>query len=391
MSKALAKLLNEPDYKLGKVITKLESLSGHQSLDIRILADNQGLLRTKISSLGLDPDDTTSQELQLALTNKLKADVRFIHGALKIAPSDPVENSAAKVLALASQCSSGHTALSIKTATARRLLKTQPPKKLMKLLKYRGLESMLKREDPRKLFALVPAAESAGWNERINAEIKKLTNRDFEMRPVEFLIVKTEPDAVTRVAYAPLMGVVVVLPGKDISQRALEICYQMLQAEEILQADTFYLKSHQMAGDFSSRASLILKSAEPPMIKVAGHEFIKWHHLKNLFGKHTSLLERFAKIHPALNWWREAANLAQAEGSIVSLHIGDVFKAVYGRNAGGISLNLKESLKTSLVDRYAQAPAVKSYILQQLDDKVITLDPALGSEALSPGMHSEFI
>jgi hypothetical protein len=193
------------------------------------------------------------------------------------------------------------------------------------------------------------------------------------------------------VAYAPLMGVVVVLPGKDISQRALEICYQMLQAEEILQADTFYLKSHQMAGDFSSRASLILKSAEPPMIRVAGHEFIKWHHLKNLFGEHTSPLERFAKIHPALNWWREAANLAQAEGSIVSLHIGDVFKAVYGRNAGGISLNLKESLKTSLVDRYAQAPAVKSYILQQLDDKVITLDPALGSEALSPGMHSEFI
>jgi hypothetical protein len=188
------------------------------------------------------------------------------------------------------------------------------------------------------------------------------------------------------------MGTVVLLPGKDIHDRGLEAAYQMLQAEEILQADTFYLKSHQLAGDFAARASQVFASEEPPQVKIAGHDFVKWHHLKDLFAASDSPLERLAKTHPALEWWREAACLGQAKDRVTSLNLGDVFKALYhGRSLTDISFNLQESLRASLIKRYGQYPTVKDYIAQQLDDKVITLDPASEANALSLDIHNEFI
>jgi hypothetical protein len=391
MSKKLARLLGEADYKLARVIFKLEELSGEQSHDIRLLTENHRLLRDKLADLGLDPDDTNALELRHALANKLQSDVHTVHSALNISHDSPRDEVARNVLKAANEFSLKQPILSVKTVAAKRLLKEQPPKRLMKLLKYRGTESMLKREDPRKLFALLPAAESSSWNLRFAYKIKKLSHSDYEMRDVEFLRAGLGNQATTKVTYSPLMGAVVVLPGLDLAERALEVIYQMLQAEEILQADSFYLKSYQFSHDFCERANRVFQSAEPPMVKIDGHEFIKWHHLKDLFDHHVSSLERLSKIHPVLNWWREAASLAQAEEPLVSLHLGDVFKFLRYGGSAEVSFNLKETLKTSLIRRYGQVPAVKDYIARQLDDKVIALDPANQTEILSPEIHSEFI
>jgi hypothetical protein len=44
MSKALAKLLGVPDYKMAKIVEKLESISGYQSEDIKLLVENRRLI-----------------------------------------------------------------------------------------------------------------------------------------------------------------------------------------------------------------------------------------------------------------------------------------------------------------------------------------------------------
>jgi hypothetical protein len=392
MSKALAKLLDVPHYKLAKIIDKFETISGNRSEDIKLLVENQHLLRQKIASLGLDPEDTNDQELQQALNNKLRTDLDCIHKNLDITRHKSSAEVAAKILALAESCSGDQPVLTIKNASARRLLKNNPPKRLMKILNYRGLESMLKREDAGKLFSLLPAAESSKWNDNLAKQLKKLNRSDYETKAVKFIKIDFGDSETTRVTYVPLMGTVVLLPGKDLHKRALEAAYQMLQAEELLQADTFYLKSHLLAGDFAGRACLVFTSEEPPQVKIAGHDFIKWHHLKDLFTNSVSPLERLAKIDPALEWWRQAACLGQAKDKVVSLNLGDAFKHLhYGQSAGEISFNLQESLKAGLIKRYAQYPAVKDYIQRQLDDKVIALDPASEADTLGLEMHNEFI
>jgi hypothetical protein len=392
MSKSLAKLLDMPHYKLAKIIDKFESISGNGSEDIKLLVENQHLLRQKIASLGLDPEDTNDQELQQALNNKLRTDLDCIHKNLDITRHKSSAEVAAKILALAECCSGDQPVLTIKNASARRLLKNNPPKRLMKILNYRGLESMLKREDAGKLFSLLPAAESSKWNDNLAKQLKKLNRSDYETKAVKFIKIDFGDSETTRVTYVPLMGTVVLLPGKDLHKRALEAAYQMLQAEELLQADTFYLKSHLLAGDFAARTILVFSSEEPPQVKIAGHDFIKWHHLKDLFTNSVSSLERLAKTDPALEWWRQAACLGQAKDKVVSLNLGDAFKHLhYGQSAGEISFNLQESLKAGLIKRYAQYPAVKDYIQRQLDDKVIALDPASEADTLGLEMHNEFI
>jgi hypothetical protein len=272
------------------------------------------------------------------------------------------------------------------------LLRAMPPKRLMKLLGYRSLESMLKREDARKLLAFLPAAESATWNQAFAKSLKNLNRSNYEMRPVEFLNLNIKGlDDKTRVGYVPLMAAVTLVPHKDINARALEVTYQMLQAEEILQADTFYLQSYQLARDFSDHAKLVFNSAEPPPIKIAGQDFIKWHQLKDLSSKASSPLERLARIHPSLNWWREAAQLAHCHGSLVSLHLGDVFKSLHDKNVPQVTFNLQQELKQALIRRYAPYPGVKNYFNLQLDGKVIALEPVSDEDEMDRQLQSEFI
>jgi hypothetical protein len=84
MSKALATMLNEDSKTVNDVIEKLESLAGYSSEDVRLLARVNQEAASKISSLGLDPADTTGEEIFHALQVKLQSDVAHIARSLNL-------------------------------------------------------------------------------------------------------------------------------------------------------------------------------------------------------------------------------------------------------------------------------------------------------------------
>src|SRR5262249_26011319 len=74
MSKALAQLLDQPQTVAESAIAKLEHLSGYQSTDVQLLSEITTKVRAKTKQLGLDPNDTTAEELYHSLQAKLRND-----------------------------------------------------------------------------------------------------------------------------------------------------------------------------------------------------------------------------------------------------------------------------------------------------------------------------
>lgn len=184
MSKILSHLLQKPEALVANTVAKLEEKTGFPSHDVRLLADINLAVRNKVRDLGLDPQDTTGEELQHALQARFERDTQQVERAFGIDASSSRQQRLAKAVALALQMATDSEAWVIKSRPAKELLKTQPPKKTMKILHYRSAGSMIKREDVAVLYVVAAAVESASWNKTLQTRLSKLSSSDYELKPV---------------------------------------------------------------------------------------------------------------------------------------------------------------------------------------------------------------
>src|SRR5437868_15448289 len=87
MSQRIARILDESEHQVTKLISKLEDKNGYPSHDVRLLAENIQKIRNKMTELGLDPEDTTGEELYHALLVKFQQDSNLFdveHGAITL-------------------------------------------------------------------------------------------------------------------------------------------------------------------------------------------------------------------------------------------------------------------------------------------------------------------
>jgi hypothetical protein len=375
MPKILANLLGEPESNVSSLIGKLEELTGYNSEDVRLLADIRNQTADKIASLGLDPADTTAQELFHALQAKLKADSQHLARATGFKGSDNIDEITTKLAAIAQQAHGQTPAICLTNAAAKSLLRKNPPKKLMKQLRYRSIESMLKRESPGELMAAVPAAESDSYLKKIAKDISKLNFSSYESRPVNFIAMNSERWGALGVnnrpvTYVPLMGTVALWPVKLLKkQESVYVSLVALQAAEFLEVDSFYLKTHQFQPDFGKLASQLFLGGEHQQL-TTGNDIFSWHHLSKISDKPQEPHQKMAKAHPALHFWRDAGHLVACADGIVSTHLADNLKCLLGDlSFENRSLNSGiNHLKSELLSRYAQYPAVKNYLTSNFDD-----------------------
>ncbi|HVO86785.1 MAG TPA: hypothetical protein VMT23_03665 [Candidatus Binatia bacterium] len=392
----LAKLLNEPDVVLAKHLDKLESLSGYNSEDVRLLADMQAATAKKIASLGLDPSDTTSEELHEALQAKLRQDIEHLAKAYNYKPTDSVDLATARLVELASHCGPVPTVVAIKDTVAKSLLRSNPPKKLMKQLNYRSLESMLKREDVKKLFAGAPAVESGRFINALEKSLQKLSAADFERRPLQYLALSSKRWAKVAlparpISYGPLIGAVLVWPVKEItSKQSLASVLQVLQAAEIIEVDSFYLSKHQFQSNFGKLAASLYGSDSHQSF-LTEESLFDWHNVWGVFANQQTPLQRLARIHPALHWWKDAAHLMHLNSEPVSLNLADNLSSLQnGLAYQHASLtNAVSQLKTELLNRYAAHAGVKDYMAGQFNDK-LALEVAT-DDSVAGDLSSELI
>jgi hypothetical protein len=380
MSKNLSQLLDEPEVVVESVVNKLEHISGWNGTDVRLLAGINNTARSKLSELKLDPDDTTGPELYHALLTKYAQD----EASLGLNTQDIIE----KIV----HAHKDFQVYALKQSVARELLRSHPPRKVMKALGYRSVDSMLKREDISTIYALLPKLELTRWQNVFEKDLSKVTPSDFETRDVE--IVDISPERWSYFNSGSCAHAVVLLGSVNVNSKAagkMELASTVTQKINQLRATSALIKYRNVEPNFGKNLIDILKGAHQNPFKISILP-ISWQSIFHHYGlrsaaEHTEFfgphllhddikahepLKILAKISPAFRWWHDLEYVAKKTGEgIVSFNLADVVSNQKNQYEHRNLNNFRKSLWHEFVNRYLAHPTVEQHFMQQLEPQPI--------------------
>jgi hypothetical protein len=346
----------EPFFRSG--VKRLEAANGHPNADIRFSTEVERATRTKLRELGLDPRDTTPEELYHVLQERIKADDARLTRTLRLRAATHVSADgdivagmihAIQVLPDSKRC------FALKTSVLKAMIKRQPPKNAMKRLGYRSLDSFLKHETPVLILAAAWLSEGASWQRRLVDQYKKLRPSDFEDRKI--VLLRPVSDRWRRLASETVAdkrhnlisfreaGALVFLPlspDAPAGTTTASLALALHELNEIRTAGTF-LKLAQVrrefgkivqviAGDDLQIGSQLLDQPVPWHLIQRYYGGLTHHERETFFEPHLQLEdiawhpieETLAAIEPSFGFWRQSAHLGLAgQQRPVSLNVVD--------------------------------------------------------------------
>lgn len=400
MSRALADFLGVDDPLFLMKLEKLEHASGNLGVDVRLLAEMIGRSHQKMRELGLDPRDTTGQELYRALLNLVAKHDEFLARKLGVKDAADVQEILPRMKSFVEQLDIPKSSWAIKSSSAKRLIRSLPPKKVMKQLGYRSLDSMLKRESAIELFAAARFLEGPTWQSAMIKKYKSLTPRDFENRDVQLLLLDeakwgTPAEAFVRtnrynITHLKEFASVIVLPLpiKRMSGATITMLPLLIHYINEVRMYGAYFKTQQVKPDFGSILVNTIEEDEAQHATMAGHA-LHWRTIhrhfsrteakgfKSVFEPHVreedlhwrKAEEVLYRIEPALHFWYDMDFIAMKTGTqIVSFNLIDMAVSyVNGLRYGTHSVaRMRDSLWNELLLRYMGQQALEGQILRQL-------------------------
>ncbi len=400
MCRLLAELTNTNLRMMSETIKRLEHRSGLPGVDIRLTADILAQIHLKIRALGLDPHDSTPQEIYATLLNLAAIHDGFLKKKYGLPTQTTMEDFAQNTAHIYERLRFNRRCWLLRPSVIKKLMHNSPPKILVKTLGYRTVDSLIKREPADVLLFLAMHTESATWQLQLDTSLRKLSAVDFEERLLE---IRTLDDARYRsvthkltekhrtlVFAVPLAGTVFVLPPVLSVKPGLLLLTLMMAIKEAteLQYVHSHLRHFQMEGGFGVKIVAALRSRTLGSVSVAGHPF-GWHLIHRHYGsvdstKHPAIFqphlqaddlayrraeEILFKVEPALHFWHgnEYVGLPSETGAI-SFNLLDVLVNL----ANGIELNLRhnshlaEAVWDELLLRYLSHPAIEQSLLTGL-------------------------
>jgi hypothetical protein len=350
MTRILSELLGakEPAFQQG--IRQLERASGGANEDIRLTTEIMHGMQDRLRQLGLDPHDTTGRELYATLMQKVREDNETFQGLLGIGHQNT--NISAAVAHFVESLDMPREVFALKPVVAKAILRKHPPKKTMKRLGYRSLESMLKHEPSSLIFAAAHLVETVSWHKSLIAAYKRVSASDFECRNIQVLAPTSKRwqelalhyvvQARQNVVGFRELGTVVLLPLPALRLDAAPLAVTLLtvQAMNDIATASSYLKMHQVRPDFGVVAAEIARNEPLTKAQMAGSQ-LPWKVVHRYFAKHpdaynSHLFEPhvhqedlrwhaaediLSRLHPRFSFWEGASHLgllAKAEQRIRS-------------------------------------------------------------------------
>jgi hypothetical protein len=411
MSKMLSELLGAKEPLFGLALKQLERESGNPSADVRLTAEIIGKVHLGTRSLGLDPKDTTGEELQQALLNLVEKHDHFL--VKRIGGKDPhdVQDLIPRIKKAAQKIDTPKSCWVLKHSVAKRMLKAMPPKKIMKHLGYRSIDSMIKREPLAEIYGAMRFAESPKWLNSFLQKYKKLKPSDFETRQIEFVQLSPERWGSLTEAFVHKkrhnlthlkeLGVILLLPMPMAKMKGLTIFSFPLVLHYINEIRLYssFFKLQQVKPNFGAILVDTL-IADPGKHAVIAGQHVHWRVIQRYFGKlegeyHPEIFEPHVqpedlhwrraeeilyKYEPALHFWYDMDYVAAMhDGRPVTFNVFDVAASYVNDNPyeQRAIYHFRESLWNEVFVRYMGQKALEKQVLEQLDNSVIkpeTLD-----------------
>ncbi len=359
MSKHLSLLLQAKEPQFHHTLARLETASGNVGHDIRLSESINQSLRKKLGQLGLDPEDTTGQELYHALAEKLKADESGLIKELRRLSCTHVSaegNLSQGIAYTLKAVVKPYSCFGVKGSVVKRHIGKNPPKRTMKALGYRSLPSMLKHEPLALIISVAMDLESSSWEKRYRAMLKDLRPSDCEEKKLNvyisngekwdklslLLINSTKRTVLINNELATI--IVLSVPNNDPSPgvTAATVSIAANGINSILSSSS-YLRLSQVAVDFGARLEKTVYS-EPELGVSFLEQPLNWetvqrffHHMagsvEESFDDHIDIEEiarwqpveqLISKISPAMDYWKDTGHLGMlADDKPVSLNLLD--------------------------------------------------------------------
>ncbi len=394
MSRLLVDLLGVRARDFGQYIERLENVTMRPAVDIRLSSEIEAKVKEKTKLLNLSAVDTTSKELFHALIGKLKQDDAALREAIGI--NKTKKNPAIIIAKTATKLSKQNRVLGMSVAGVKKVLFAVPPRKTLRLLKLRSLDAVLKREDPRVLYALAMKIEDVSWRSQVHAKMHRLPAKDIGWQKVETLTLPENwVEKVTRTFKVQTLhvsngeaGVIVLLPIKGMEQEgacvlALGI---LLHAAEDLTVKSLPYRRHVLMQGYEHALSEIAHGIETPFAPI--HGLVPgWRVVYELFGRgfltseHLGLdftldeitwetvESKLKSIVPSFEFWVDSHFLGiNAEPKAVSFHLLDVALAAYLNLPFGEQhiTHMERSLWNELQLRYLRQEFLHKTLVNQL-------------------------
>lgn len=398
MTRVLSDLLHADEPLFSLSMQQLERASGQQSVDVRLTADIITRSHQKMRELGLDPRDTTGLELYHALFGLVKLHDSFLAKKLGVQDHGNVKEVLLAIERHASELPVAQTTWAIKSSVIKKLLKAIPPRKVMKTLRYRSLDSMLKREHVNELLGGARFAESLEWQRKFAAQYSKLTPADFETRQIEVVYfdpkkwngVADEFVRQTRhtVGHLKEMGVILLapIPVKSMPGIMITTLPFVLHYMNEIRLYAAYFKSQQVQPDFGAIVAKTIIEDPAHHAFMAGHG-VHWRVIQRHLGRQGTMNDVFEphvtsedlawhaaeaslfKIEPALYFWHGMDFVGwRTDGLPVSFNVLDMAISCVNNLAYGYQSthHMQTALWHELFTRYLARPSMEHLVTSQL-------------------------
>lgn len=408
MTKLLSQILQAQEPNFHQMIQKLESISGYQRHDIRFTEDLIKSTKNKISELRLDPEDTTNQELYLALLEKLTQDEkRLIKNLRKVAAINvsAVGNVDDGLIYYLNKIATKNKSYGLKNSVVKRWLITNPPKKTMKMLGYRSITSMLKHEPVALIVIAAVKMENAAWLKNYLENIKKVETKDCETKQIKIFCPKEDRwnkfcrdvmnnNKKTVLVNKELSAMFIYLDNNNLTVKGLTVATLAIALNGLntILISGSYLKLNQLRTNFGQRLQSIVRD-EPKLDFTLVDSNLSWETIQRFFYltkiKAQNIIEEnlgldeltswkpvelmISKIEPSMNFWQGTSHLAKHDGkNSVSLNILDVALNLCNQRDYGqhIFHHQQRSLWQEFIIRYIKPELLKQAIVQEMQPKL---------------------
>lgn len=400
MTRFLSRALGAQEPVFSQGIQQLEHAAGRPSTDIRLTTEVMQKLRAKITELGLDPQDTTGEELYEALKRKLQQDDEQLRKTLGIADDAQPDAVIGRIQQFLQKHKMPKKSFALKASVAKKLLKKKIPKTAMKKLGYRSADSMLKHETVPALYAAALITEPASWHRSFREQYAKLRPSDFESRDITLVHPSTQrwqklaadftANARHNILAFPELGSVVLLPlQQDVDGLAITTLLLSLEEMNGIRSHSSYAKLQQVKPEFGK---IMQQSAvnEPLTSATLAGQAVPWRMIQRYYARfqeayHPELFEPhvqaedlqwcsgediLATIDPSLSFWQDTQclGLLHNDGDIVSCNVLDVALGYCNHLSFGdrIVHFVRDNLWHELMMRYLHQENLEAAVHQQL-------------------------
>ena len=391
----------EPNFRLG--LRHFEKASGNISGDIRLTTLVEQQTRSKLLELGLDPKDTTAEELYHALAQRVKVDDANLTRKLQTISAIHVSAAADVVSGMVhalDKLPDSSSCFALKSSVLRSIIKKYPPKKAMKQLGYRSIDSFIKHERSVLILAAGWLTESISWQHQIVESYKHLKASDFEVRRIAVirpdsskwhsLGAKIVSDKKHNLISFRELGSIILLPlPKDIPSGVVMTSMSLALHElNEIKASSSFLKICQVRPDFGEMVRAVV-SEELTLSSDLIDQPVPWHLIQRyysrlgqefkeeLFGPHfrqedmswRSVEEALINIEPSLKFWLNSNHLGLLHNHHpVSLNVVDVALNLCNNLPFEKRLTkaFQKSLWHELLLQYLKHDTVENTVLKQL-------------------------